>query len=253
MALNLNKGKSGDRTYEEHPRGTFAMTLADVVDEGLRDTPWGEKHEYRLSFLTTAKMSGGLNFMISTWVRKSLSKGPKGPSHMVSVFEALRNQEIEAFDLTAFEDELELMESCIGRGCLGVVTQKPGKDGKVRSRLDAAKISPIPDGMVHPPIPGEFKRKRDRDGYAPPEKSPKQKIAHLWATAEDRSVTLVGDASLKEQIVREVYANFNLGSTAEAIESPDFERIIYALQAWTAPKSEQKASVPEVAGSDVPF
>jgi len=227
MALQLKTGQ--DRFYEEHPRGTFAMTLCDVWDEGERDTTWGPKHDYRLSFLTSAKMADGRPFIISRWVRKSLGKGPKGPSYMVATFEALRNKEIEEFDLTQFEDEMELMESCIGYACLGTVTHKKGGDGKTRARVDT--VVPLPAGMLAPNISADFKRKKDREGFVA-EQTPQQKIKLLWATASDRSKALVGSDELKEEMVRDAYMAHGVGSTAQAVESISFEKILYDIRAW---------------------
>jgi hypothetical protein len=253
MALSISRGGSSDRVYENPPKGSFAATLCDVIDEGERENkfePGEMQHQFRLTYLIGAPMSDGRPFAVSEWVNKSLFKAIEGgkQSNMVGRIEALAGVSLEELDVPRFEDEMALLESLIGRSALVTIKHTVKADKSQGTKI--AAVVEIPKGMAAPEIDG-FKRAKDRDGYQKPAMTDKQKITLLWAKADDRAKTL-GDPKLKEPILRAVYAEFGIKATHEAVESPRFSQIVDAVCDWTPMRSEDEEP-PPMGDDEIPF
>lgn len=173
MALRIRTNSDGGE-YQEVPKGTYAARLVDVLDEGFREDkfsktgPGGKQQQYRYTYLLSEPMADGRPFSISEWVtisrmsaagdvsRGALFKSDGKMSNFVARVEALTGMDLEAVGVERFDDELDLAESLIGKGCMVQVAVKPNGKSKV------AGVMALPRGMVAPT--GDFKRKRDRDG-----------------------------------------------------------------------------------------
>jgi hypothetical protein len=171
MALAI-KTKSDGGEFQEVPKGTYSAKLVDVYDEGFREdryakVPGAQKLEYRFTYLLSELMSDGRPFVISEWVRiarlnpdgtesrGALFKNDGKMSNFVARVEALTGMDLEAVGITRFDDELELAEWMIGKGCLIQVGVKANGKSKV------AGVMALPKGMTPPA--GDFIRKKDRE------------------------------------------------------------------------------------------
>lgn len=176
MVLAIQTKSSGGE-YQEVPKGTYAAKLVDVIDEGFREdkfpkSPGDKKMQYRLTYLLSEPMADGRPFVISEWVniatlhadgsesRGALYKNDGKMSNFVARVEALTGMDLEAVGVTRFDDEMELAEWLIGKGCMVQVGVKPNGKSKRKSKI--AGVMALPRGMSAPM--GEYTRKHERAG-----------------------------------------------------------------------------------------
>lgn len=253
MALKMYDKEKAN--YETPPVCTTVSRLVDVVDEGWREMKyrdpkkaWIEDRQIRLTYLTSEKMSDGRPFAISEWVTinkrdaagntadGALFKKDGKSSKFVDRVEALIAADIETLNITKFEDEIDLIESLIGNGCLVGI----GRKQNGREKVD--KVMALPRGVA--PAEGEFKRKKDRDresGRDPLEDMDEAKrIRVLWAAAEHRAKVL-GPPATKEVILRNLYDEFKIeGGTHAAVRLPvsQLRLVVDSIEGWEPPVAD---------------
>ena len=251
MALKMYD-KDSDHEYETPPACTTVSRLVDVVDEGWREMKypdekksWVEDRQVRLTYLTSEPMHDKRPFAVSEWVTinkrdgkgrtadGALFKKDGKTSKFVDRIEALLGAEIETLNLLQYEDEVELMEAMIGKGCLVKIGRKQNGREKVE------KVMALPRGVA--PAEGEYKRKKDRDraeGRDPIEDMDERKrIAMLWAIADKRANEF-GDPITKETILRNLYDEFEIeGGTHAAVRLhvPQIRLLVESIEGWEPP------------------
>jgi hypothetical protein len=230
--MDKYSGRKFEGEYQLHPIGAFEAELSGAEDLGEREGPYGVKRQFRLSFVTDAKMSDGRNFSIPVWVNASLAKGKKIAT-LAAITEALNNDDINQRDLSKYDDEFEVVQADIGKRCTIMVTHKSGQDGNLRARV----ISYLPLGgkPVTTPTP-----------KAPAKKSAsadeKTRIAGIWAAADERAK--VHGAS-KETVVREVYEALGIkGGTHEAAGPDWYDRVLSEIRQWVPNPFAESDDVP---------
>jgi hypothetical protein len=143
--------KQNKSDFKPAPEGLHQAACVDVVDLGLKDTPWGQKPKIRLWWQIEARDEDGKRFAVAKDYTASLST----KANLTRDLESWRGrpfteQELEGFDV----------ESCLGANCQVQVAHNLGKNGTVWANVMA--VVPIGKGMTKMRAE-DFTRVKDRD------------------------------------------------------------------------------------------
>jgi hypothetical protein len=133
------------------PEGLHLCCCVDVVDKGLVDTQYGEKHKVVLVWETDKRMEDGKPFTVRRMYTFSLH--PKSSLHKDLV--AWRGQPFTAEQLKKGFD----VEKVIGT-CCQILVKHADRDGQIWA--DVAAIMKAPNGQKLTPS-GNYKRVKDRE------------------------------------------------------------------------------------------
>lgn len=149
------------------PAGMHRAVCVDVIDKGLQDTPWGQKHKVMLRWQIDALINDpgseyhGQPYLVSKMYTASLHE-KANLRHDLENWRsrAFNDQELGGFDL----------ESLIGVNCQVNILHKPSKNGD-RVYANITAITPPVKG-VSPLVPQSYVRDKDRDGASSPDPTP---------------------------------------------------------------------------------
>lgn len=89
-----------ESTFVPAPQGLHQAVCVDVVDMGLQDTPFGEKHKVKITWLLDAQMETGDPYMVSQWYTASLHERAKLRQDLESWRgRSFTTEELQGFDL----------------------------------------------------------------------------------------------------------------------------------------------------------
>jgi len=149
----------GGNDFETTPAGAHQAVCVDVVDLGMRDTQWGEKHKVQLRWIIDKEDSNGVPFMVLSSYTLSLNE------------KAQLRKDLEAWRGVAFTDK-ELdgfdLECLIGVNCQLNVVHKAGDGGKVWANVNA--IMPLASKMEKMAVPDNYIRAKDREQKPDPKR-----------------------------------------------------------------------------------
>lgn len=152
MAIIAKAGGGGN--FKPAPTGVHTGVCVDVVDLGMKPTPWGDKHKIRIVWQIEELMDNGKPFLVSKPYTLSLNE------------KANLRKDLESWRGRAFtEDESDGfdVEAVIGKNCLLNVQQKVSGENTYANVIG---VMPLKKGM--PTIqPTDYKRVKDRDPKAP--------------------------------------------------------------------------------------
>lgn len=140
MALTLRGGGSD---FTPPPAGLHVAVCAAVVDLGLRDGPYGRKHQIQLIWQF---LQNGERFNVSAWYNFTLGSISK-PSNLRKTLESWFGKQIE----DDVDVDIEKME---GKGCqLQIIHETKGESTKTK----VSAVLPLSNGMNAPtPEPDEY-------------------------------------------------------------------------------------------------
>lgn len=141
--------KSGGGNFKPAPTGVHIGVCVDVVDLGMKPTPWGDKHKIRVVWQIEELMDNGKPFLVSKPYTLSLNEKANLRKDLESWRgRAFTEQESDGFD----------MEAVIGKNCLLNVQQKVTGEN---TYANVTGVMPLKRGMT-PIFPTDYKRVVDR-------------------------------------------------------------------------------------------
>jgi hypothetical protein len=147
----MARDKRPDR--ESAPEGLHQGVCCDVVDLGLKTTPWGPKEKIEIRWILDVADSKGRAFLVSSRYTNSLNEKATLRRHL----EAWRGKKFT----TAETKEGWNLEKLLGANCQLQMVHKLGDDGTVYTNVHT--IVPIGRGMPRIEIPSSYVRAKDRD------------------------------------------------------------------------------------------
>ena len=130
----IASGKAGN--FVPCPEGTQQAVCCDVVDKGLMETPWGQKHKIDVVWQSAELMPNDKPFLVSK--RYTLSLSDK--ANLRHDLESWRGRPFSEDELDGFD-----VEKLIGVNALVNVVHKKGSKGGVFANVIA--IMPLPRSM----------------------------------------------------------------------------------------------------------
>lgn len=133
------------------PEGLHQAVCVDVVDLGLKETQWGEKHKVEIRWQLEAENTDtGERFVVRAWYTLSLSEKAK----LRQQLETWRGRKFSAEELKGFD-----LEKLIGANCQLQIVHNLSDEGKVYANVQAI--------VAHNPkvpkiAPQEYIREQDR-------------------------------------------------------------------------------------------
>jgi hypothetical protein len=148
----------GTGDFVPAPEGLHSAVCVDLVDLGMQDTPWGERHKVLLIWEVACCMEDGRPFT----VRKRYTASLHEKSNLNKDLKAWRGRPFTAEELAGFD-----IEKILGAPCQ-VLVQHTEKDGSVYANVTA--VMKAASGQKVVPS-GQYVRVRDRDQQQVPAES----------------------------------------------------------------------------------
>lgn len=151
----IAKGSSGN--FEPCPAGMYQAVCVDVIDLGLCETQWGEKHKVELRWQVTEKMKDGKPFLVTQ--RYTLSLHEK--SALRHDLQSWRGKEFTEAELEGFD-----LEKLVTVNCMINIMHKKGSRGGTFANV--VGVVPVMRGL--PALPSQdYIRIKDRTDTPEPD------------------------------------------------------------------------------------
>lgn len=153
MAIIVSYTK-GD--FTPAPEGLHQAVCVDVVDQGMKQTQWGDKHKVQLRWqLDQADEKTGRPFLVMASYTLSLHKKAMLRQHL----EAWRGRKFTEEELQGFD-----LEKLIGVNCQVQIVHNLGDEGQVYANVQA--VVPLGKGMTQMRPSADYVRVCDREQKA---------------------------------------------------------------------------------------
>lgn len=154
MPIYASSGKKGK--FEPCPAGPQVGVLVDVIDLGMKETAYGQKHKVRLVWQTSELMTNDKPFVVSREYNLSLNE----KATLRKDLESWRGKKFTDTEAEAFD-----LETLLGiNGTLNVIHTEPTPDGKIWANV--LSIAPMMKGMPRIKATPDYVRVCDRDALA---------------------------------------------------------------------------------------
>jgi len=144
--------RNNRKDYTPAPEGLHQAVCVDVIDLGLKETPWGEKAKVEIRWQIEATHEDtGKPFIVLKWYTLSLNERATLRAHLQSWRgKKFTEKEAEVFDL----------ERLLGQNCQLQIAHNVSDNGSTFANVQA--IVPLARGMtkLHPV---EYVREQDRE------------------------------------------------------------------------------------------
>lgn len=134
----ISYDSSNDKKYPVAPEGLHPAVAVDVVDLGMKDTKFGQKHKLRIIWQleeldpeTGRRLTASQMYTASMHPESGLSK----------TLESWRGRKFTDDERRKFDPEV-----LVGQCCQIQVTHAPGSEGKVYANVSA--VVPLGKGMI---------------------------------------------------------------------------------------------------------
>jgi hypothetical protein len=158
----------GTGDFQAAPEGLHSAVCVDVIDKGLVETPWGEKHKVQLVWEIAQAMDDGRPFT----VRKTYTASLHEKSNLHKDLKAWRGRAFTAEELAGFD-----IERIVGVACQ-VLIQHNERDGQVYANVGAVMKAAAGQKLA---ASGQYVRMKDRK----PEPQPAAKTNGFARPVED--------------------------------------------------------------------
>ncbi len=152
MAIIAKSGGGGN--FKPAPTGVHTAVCVDVVDLGMKPTPWGDKHKIRVVWQIEELMDNGKPFLVSKPYTLSLNE----KANLRKDLESWRGRPFTEQESDGFD-----VEAVIGKNCLLNVQQKVSGENTYANVMG---VMPLKKGM-QAIVPMGYVRAQDRDPKAP--------------------------------------------------------------------------------------
>lgn len=143
--------KDTSKEFEQAPEGLYPAVCIDVIDLGVQQTPWGDKHQVSLRWALDEADSRGRRFIVQRRYTASLSERASLRQHL----ELWRGKKFTASELKQFD-----LEVLLGKPCQLQIVHKVVDDGRTFANVQA--VIQAARGTPASPIPPDYVRERDR-------------------------------------------------------------------------------------------
>jgi len=144
--------KDTSRQFEPPPEGLHHAVCVDVVDLGMRPTPWGDKPKLSVVWeLDLVNEKTGKRFLASRWFGATLAA--KG--NLRGILESWRSRPFTREELAGFDPEV-----LVGANAQIQVVHVIKEDGGVSARVQAVVGAPKGIPKIHPSK--DYVRVKDR-------------------------------------------------------------------------------------------
>ena len=144
--------KDSSRNWTPAPEGLHQGVCVDVIDMGMVQTQWGEKHKVRIVWqIEEVNPETSKRFDVSSFFGLSLSE----KSRLRPTLEAWRGRKFSKEELEGFD-----LEKLIGAACQIQIVHNISDEGKVYGNVQA--IVPAAKGQVKI-SPQDYVRAKDRE------------------------------------------------------------------------------------------
>lgn len=152
--------------FEPHPAGRHTGCVTQVKDEGMQDTPWGQKRKISIWITSdSAIMNDGEGCIVVSWFTLSSSE----KSNLTKFRQQVLDRRLGDDELAFFDENVELMNKRIHYRIDHVEKQDGGIRAVIREgSIDPAK--PVADNVR--PLPRATTSVDPSDGQQPPTASP---------------------------------------------------------------------------------
>jgi hypothetical protein len=147
----MSRDKRAER--EAAPEGLQQGVCCDVVDLGLRQTPWGPKEKVEIRWILDSADSKGRGFLVSGRYTNSLNEKATLRRHL----EAWRGKKFTQDEVKSGWD----LEKLLGINGQLQIVHKLGEDGTTYANVHT--IVPLGKGMPKMEIPSSYVRAKDRN------------------------------------------------------------------------------------------
>lgn len=165
MPIYVSEGSGA--TYTPHPEGQYAARCIDVVDMGWQDTAYGLKYKVRVVFFCDEWQEREIDgekkrvpLTVASFFTASLHEKAKLREFLESWRgKSFTSEEAQKFDL----------EKMLGAPAFIQVTHNHA-NGKTYANIKS--VMRLPKGMTPPPVPSEYDRVCEREGWTGPTPHP---------------------------------------------------------------------------------
>ena len=165
--------KGSDATFTPAPAGTHNAVCVDVVDLGMQQTSFGEKHRCRFVWeIDELRPEHGDRFLVFATMNVSLHES----STMGKLLRSWRGRDFTAEEMKGFD-----VENVVGAPCMLSVVHNEGTNGNTYANVNSA--TPLPRGLAPLKPSGDYERQKDREeeskdvraeSYTAPDRAPQQ-------------------------------------------------------------------------------
>ena len=143
MLLNIPK-----KTFDPHPIGRHTGVIANVQDEGMQESPWGEQHKIsvRIDSDSAYEENGDPHSVVSWYSLSSASK-----SNLRKFREAVLDRILTPEEENCFDPENEL----VGKRISYRVDHREKQDGGTRAVIREGSVEPAGGKAAQPPSAAE--------------------------------------------------------------------------------------------------
>jgi hypothetical protein len=144
MAIEVREPESN---FTPAPEGLHVAACCDVVDLGLRDTGFGEKHQVEIRWMLEDENERGLRYIVRRRYTASLSE----KASLRKDLETWRGRKFAPAELKGFD-----LEKLLGAGCQVQVVHKMTDQGKTFANVSA--VIPLGKGQQSPGVSPDYIR-----------------------------------------------------------------------------------------------
>lgn len=146
--------KGTTSTFTPAPAGTHSAVCVDVIDLGIQQTSFGEKHRARFVWeIDETNPEFGAPFLVFATMNVSLHEN----ATMGELLRRWRGRDFTAEELEGFD-----IENVLGAACLLTVEHNTGSDG-VTVYANVSSAVPLAKGMAPLEPSGNYVREIDKD------------------------------------------------------------------------------------------
>jgi hypothetical protein len=146
--------RAPESKYPVPPEGLQPAVCCDVVDLGLVDTPWGQKHKVEIRWQLEDPMESQLG-LVRPIVRQRFTNSLHEKAVLRGMLETWRGRKFTKDELSGFD-----LEKLLGVSCQLQIIHRPTSDGQTFANVNA--VIPLGKGMPKVRVESDYVREADR-------------------------------------------------------------------------------------------
>ena len=132
-------------SFTPHPEGRYTGQITDIKDEGIQDTPWGEKRKISVWITSDRLMDDGQPFLLVEWFTLSSSE----KANLTAFRAAVLDRPLTEAEILHFDEQVELMNKRISFR----VDHATKADGSIRANIRPGSVEPAEGSTQPQPAP----------------------------------------------------------------------------------------------------
>lgn len=162
--MSIIVSDSGGGSFTPHPEGQYPAICVDVVDVGYKDSMYGPKYKIRIVFYcgeTMEKTIDGKAEIVPLLASSTFTASLSERGHLLPFLEAWRGVAFTTEERKGFDVEKGVLGA---PGYIQIVHATKGDN----TYANIKSIMRLPKGMVPPPMPDNYERVCEREGWTGP-------------------------------------------------------------------------------------